>query len=148
MSTLQTTELQTWLDRLKGGDQAARAELINHSCDRLRRHARSMLRESFPRVGRWEQTDDVVCVHPGWTILRGWINVADSWDRILNGPGHNQFLLTNTSVRVEGDTAWVVLDENLMTDGHAGTIACTNVFRRDGDDWRMVVHHGSPVMSG
>ena len=96
----------------------------------------------------WEQTDDVVCVHPGWTILRGWINVADSWDRILNGPGHNQFILTNTSVRVEGDTAWVVLDENLMTDGHAGTIACTNVFRRDGDDWRMVVHHGSPVMSG
>ncbi|MGY9081525.1 MAG: nuclear transport factor 2 family protein [Acidimicrobiales bacterium] len=96
----------------------------------------------------WEQTDDVICVHPGWTILRGWVNVAGSWDRILNGPGHNQFILTNTSVRVEGDTAWVVLDENLMTDGHAGTIACTNVFRRDGDDWRMVVHHGSPVMSG
>lgn len=96
----------------------------------------------------WEQSDNIVCVHPGWTILRGWVNVADSWDRILNGPGHNQFILTNTSVRVEGDTAWVVLDENLMTDGHTGTIACTNVFRRDGDDWRMVVHHGSPVMSG
>jgi ketosteroid isomerase-like protein len=98
--------------------------------------------------GLWEHTEDVICVHPGWTILRGWVNVADSWDRILNGPGHNQFILTNMSIRVEGDTAWVVLDENLMTDGHAGTIACTNIFRREGNDWLMVVHHGSPVMSG
>ena len=96
----------------------------------------------------WEQSDDVVCVHPGWTILRGWADVADSWDRILNGPGHNQFILTNTSVRIEGDTAWVVLDENLMADGRASTIACTNVFHRHGDAWLMVVHHGSPVMRG
>jgi len=94
----------------------------------------------------WEHSNDVVCVHPGWTILRGWTDIADSWDAILNGPGHNQFILTNTTVRVEGDTAWVVLDENLMADGRASTIACTNVFRRHGDSWLMVIHHGSPVM--
>jgi uncharacterized membrane protein len=35
----------------------------------------------------WEHSKDVICVHPGCTILRGWVNVADSWDRILNGPG-------------------------------------------------------------
>ena len=58
--TLQTTQLQSLLNRLKRGDDEARAELINHSCDRLRRHARSMLRKSFPHVGRWEQTDDVL----------------------------------------------------------------------------------------
>ena len=66
----------------------------------------------------------------------------------MNGPGHNQFILTNVTVRVEDDSAWVVLDENLMSDGHTGTIACTNVFRRNGDTWLMVIHHGSPVMSG
>lgn len=96
----------------------------------------------------WEHSDDTVCVHPGWTILRGWPAIHDSWDRILNGPGHNQFILTNTSVRVEGDTAWVVLDENLMTDSHAGTIACTNVFHHNGNEWLMVIHHGSPIMTG
>jgi len=63
----------------------------------------------------WEHSNDVVCVHPGWTILRGWTDIADSWDAILNGPGHNQFILTKTTVRVEGDTAWVVLDERWPT---------------------------------
>lgn len=96
----------------------------------------------------WEHTDDVVCVHPGWPILRGWADVSQSWDQILRGPGRNQFILTNTSVRVAGATAWVVLDENLVSADHAATIACTNVFRREGATWLMVVHHGSPVMSG
>ena len=26
----------------------------------------------------WEHSDEVVCVHPGWTILRGWADVAES----------------------------------------------------------------------
>lgn len=95
----------------------------------------------------WEQSGRVSCVHPGWTILRGWEVVVESWERILHGPGQNQFILTNTSVTVAGDLAWVVLDENLVAGGRASTIASTNIFTRAGDGWLMVVHHGSPVMS-
>ena len=99
-------------------------------------------------AGLWEQSDRVTCVHPGWTILRGWDAVADSWLRIFQGPGHNQFILTNTSVTVEGDLAWVVLDENLVTGDTATTIASTNIFVRKDEAWLLVAHHGSPVMSG
>jgi len=95
----------------------------------------------------WEQTPRVTCVHPGWPILRGWEAVADSWKRILEGPGRNQFILTNTSITIEGALAWVVLDENLMANDGTGTIASTNIFARHDNDWLMVVHHGSPVMS-
>lgn len=96
----------------------------------------------------WEHSDRVTCVHPGWTILRGWPAVYESWRRILEGPGHNQFILTNLSVTVEGATAWVVLDENLMTGGAATTVATANIFTRSGEDWSMVAHHGAPVLSG
>jgi ketosteroid isomerase-like protein len=97
----------------------------------------------------WEHSDRVVCTHPGWPILRGWPMVEESWRRILGGPGHNQFILTNLEVCVEGATAWVSLDENLVQGGSTGTIAATNVFvRHDDDRWLLVVHHGSPVMSG
>ena len=43
----------------------------------------------------WEHSDRVICVHPGWPILRTWPVVEQSWMRILGGPGRNQFILTN-----------------------------------------------------
>jgi RNA polymerase sigma factor (sigma-70 family) len=55
----QTVQIQACLDRLRGGDETARAELLACACERLRTLARKMLR-GFPRVQRWEQTDDVL----------------------------------------------------------------------------------------
>ena len=95
----------------------------------------------------WEHSERVVCVHPGWSILRGWPLVEESWARIFGGPGRNQFIVTNDLVTVNGDTAWVTLDENLVDRAATGTIAATNVFVRRGQDWLMAVHHGSPVMT-
>lgn len=93
----------------------------------------------------WEHSDRVVCTHPGWPILRGWDDVEASWRRILGGPGRNQFIITNDSVEVVGDVAWVTCDENLVAPGVTGTVAATNVFVRTGEQWLLVNHHGSPV---
>ena len=95
----------------------------------------------------WEHSDRVVCVHPGWPILRTWPMVEESWRRILTGPGRNQFILTNEAVAIDGDMAWVTLDENLVDAGGTGTVAATNLYTRSSDGWLLVVHHGSPVMS-
>jgi len=54
-----TLHVQTCLDRLRGGDEAARAELLGCACERLRKLARKMLK-GYPKVRRWEQTDDVL----------------------------------------------------------------------------------------
>lgn len=95
----------------------------------------------------WAQTDDVACVHPGWPILRGWSDVRQSWEGIFRGPGRNQFVVTNVAVTLTDVLAIVTLDENLLDETARGTIAATNVFRLDDGSWRMVLHHGSPVMS-
>ena len=55
----QTVQIQAWLDRLRGGDESARDELLACACERLRNLARKMLR-GYPNVRRWEQTDDVL----------------------------------------------------------------------------------------
>jgi RNA polymerase sigma-70 factor (ECF subfamily) len=55
----QTTHIQACLERLRGGDEPARAELLGCACERLRNLARQMLK-GFPNVHRWEQTDDVL----------------------------------------------------------------------------------------
>lgn len=95
----------------------------------------------------WDHAERVVCVHPGWPILRGWPAVEESWARIFAGSGRTQFILTNQSVDVGGDLAWVTLEENLVDRGETHAIAATNVFSLTVDGWRMVAHHGSPVMA-
>jgi RNA polymerase sigma factor (sigma-70 family) len=55
----QTLHIQACLDRIRGGDEAARGELLSCACERLRNLARKMLK-GYPNVHRWEQTDDVL----------------------------------------------------------------------------------------
>lgn len=56
--TQLTDTTRVWLDLLRAGDQQARTRLIEHACERLRLITRKMLRD-FPKVRRWEETDDV-----------------------------------------------------------------------------------------
>lgn len=94
----------------------------------------------------WEHDDRTVCIHPGWPILRTWPVIEESWRRIFAGPGRNQFILTDEAVAIDGDLAWVTLEENLVDSGSTGTVAATNVFARSEGGWKLVVHHGSPVL--
>jgi RNA polymerase sigma-70 factor (ECF subfamily) len=54
-----STVIQACLDQLRQGDDSARSALLECACERLTRLARKMLK-GFPRVQRWEQTDDVL----------------------------------------------------------------------------------------
>jgi uncharacterized protein (TIGR02246 family) len=104
----------------------------------------------------WDDTDPdaLVCVHPGWPMLRGRARVLRSFAAIMANTPYIQFFLTDVHVQVEGGelgaTAIVTCTENILTavtetDSSAQTVS-TNVFRRRADGWRLQVHHGSPVM--
>jgi RNA polymerase sigma factor (sigma-70 family) len=53
-----TTVIQDCIDRLRAGDETARAAILSCAGDRLKRLARKMLK-GYPGVARWEQGDDV-----------------------------------------------------------------------------------------
>ena len=94
----------------------------------------------------WEHSDRSVCVHPGWSSLRGWAAISASFFALFQGDEHLQFILTNEHVEVAGSTAWATVDENILGSRIGGTVAAINVFSRDGEGaWRMVVHHASAV---
>jgi len=93
----------------------------------------------------WEHSDRALCVHPGWTALRGWGAVAASFVTLFQGPQRLQFVLTDERVEVAGDAAWVSVDENLLGAQSGATVAALNVFVRENGDWRMVAHMGSVV---
>lgn len=58
-SAHRSRDLQPILDRMAAGDATAAADLIERSCDRLRRLTRKMLK-SCPQIRPWEVTDDVL----------------------------------------------------------------------------------------
>lgn len=97
----------------------------------------------------WEHSDDAMCTHPGWQTLVGWANVRRSWAALLANNEHLQFIVTDEHVTVRGDTAFVRLSENLLAGGAMqGSVTAINAFVRQSDgSWRMLVHHGSPVMA-
>jgi len=97
----------------------------------------------------WAHDDRVICVHPGWTELRGWASVASSWAALFGGPQYLQFIVTDEHVVLAGDVAWVSCDENLLSGDGSATVASLNLFAREGGrGWKMLAHHGAPVMSG
>jgi len=95
----------------------------------------------------WAEDDDIVCVHPMGERLRGRTEVAESWRRIF---------LNDLAMRFEVTQAWQVesaelsvhsvhehIDHGERLREHAVVIA-TNVYRRTGRGWRLILHHASP----
>jgi ketosteroid isomerase-like protein len=97
----------------------------------------------------WAKDVEIQCGHPGWRILRGWNPVMESWRQIFENTPQISFQLTNVSIEVRGDLAWLTLYENLNSsvEGQrlAAVILTTNIFLKGSDGWRMIHHHGSSV---
>ncbi|WP_370651303.1 nuclear transport factor 2 family protein [Iamia sp. SCSIO 61187] len=97
----------------------------------------------------WAHGDDASCTHPGWATLHGWGAIAASWFGIFDQSDPMQVFTTDVRVRVDGDTAWVTLDENLLgagSDPAGTTVAALKVLRRIDGDWKVTAHHGSVVV--
>lgn len=93
--------------------------------------------------------DQLVCVHPGWPMLRGRAAVLRSWSAVMAGTDYIQFFLTDVQVDLHGAVAIVTCTENVLTSVDVGanaTVVATNVFVLRAAGWRLRVHHGAPVL--
>ncbi len=108
-------------------------------------------------MGRvWAQEDeapDLVCVNPGWPLIRGRSEIMRAWTLIMANVPYIQYVLTETHVGVSGETAMVTCEENVLTaeDDSPGFIAggqvvSTNLFVCTANGWRLWSHHASPVL--
>lgn len=97
----------------------------------------------------WVKDTFIQCGHPGWRVLRGWGPVMESWRRIFENTPAIQFKLTDVSINIHGELAWVTLYENIQSSMEGQTVSVTvlttNIFAKRADGWRMIHHHGSSV---
>jgi ketosteroid isomerase-like protein len=89
----------------------------------------------------WARQAAVACIHPGWRPLRGREDVMASWRAIFESGGAPPIVCSEATAHVMGDCAFVICHEDLP----GGRLVATNVFVREGDDWRMAHHQAAAV---
>lgn len=100
----------------------------------------------------WEPSDRAACLHPGGPWLRGWEQVAASWQAILANTSYIEFEIAEPQVEVWDPVAWVTCVERITSAGASGgrstvaEVAATNLFVLDGSGWRLLLHHASPII--
>src|SRR5262249_46950605 len=84
--------LQGCLDRLRAGEEGARNELLQAASERLDQLARVMLND-FPRLRRWEQTDDV--------LQNALLRLCRALGDVLPGTARDFYRLASMQIRRE-----------------------------------------------
>lgn len=97
----------------------------------------------------WDHSPDVACVHPGWEITRGWAGVRATWQAIFANTDFMRFNITDVTAVLDGTVGRVHCRENIysLVDDRTmhSQVAATNLYVRRGGQWKMVLHHGSPI---
>ena len=89
----------------------------------------------------WAREFDVLCTHPGWTVLNGRDVVIESWRAILANGKDNQIECWNPVAHAYDGFALVTCHE--LIDGNA--LSVTNAFVLENTRWCMVHHHAGPM---
>lgn len=96
----------------------------------------------------WADDADVVCIHPHGPRLVGQSEIRESWRQIMRNSPPIHFKISELNRVEDGDLAVHYVNEHIHV-GDASepefTILATNVYRRTGDGWRMILHHASPT---
>lgn len=90
--------------------------------------------------------DDVICVHPGSGMIKGYKSVMRSWQHIFSGSSRMDIRYRVENKVVTDDLAvHVVIEEMLNNNIVIAVVVATNVYKKFENSWLMTEHHGSVV---
>lgn len=94
----------------------------------------------------WLDAPESACVHPGGDPLIGYAAVIAGWRGILSGADQPTVRFRVIERHGSGDLAVHLVEERIGTaalPAEATRVLATNVYRRTGDGWRMLLHHAT-----
>jgi len=97
-------------------------------------------------VQLWDEGNDIVCVHPMSSALRGARDVMEAWREILSGGVDMRFAIEEIHISQTGPIAIHIVKEHIAVPGGkpVAPMTATNVYRETAAGWRMILHHSSP----
>ena len=99
----------------------------------------------------WANADSIACIHPLAAPLNGRAAVAAGWRSMFDAAGQFRVQIESVHEIREADQVIRIVREYLSIGQEAEPrppILATNVYRKEADGWRMVLHHASPLHVG
>ena len=100
-------------------------------------------------IGIWLNDSASQCIHPGWDVLTGFENIMSSWQKIFSSAHDLEIKLSHVDVTSSENLAWITCQENLFSIVSSGVqlskVHSTNLFKMVNGEWKMILHHASPV---
>ena len=102
-------------------------------------------------MAAWSSHDSIVCIHPLVAPLNGRAAVTAGWRSIFEAAGQFRVQVEVAHEIHEAELVIRVVREYLVIGQETeprSPILATNVYRKEADGWRMVLHHASPLQVG
>jgi ketosteroid isomerase-like protein len=96
-------------------------------------------------IALWAEDGGAVCVHPGAEAISGHAPIAESWRDILGDNGFFDITHQRLSRLEDGGLAVHTGIERIRADDRSALLTVTNVFRKTGDGWKILLHHAAPI---
>jgi ketosteroid isomerase-like protein len=99
----------------------------------------------------WADDDSIACLHPLAAPLNGRAAVRAGWQSMFEAAGQFRVEVQLTHEIREPASVLRIVREYLtigQEEAPRPPVLATNVYRRDGDGWRMILHHASPLRVG
>ena len=88
----------------------------------------------------WAREKPVACIHPGGPVLESRAVIMDSWASIMAGADRLAIRTQRVRAFLLGEIAFVTCYERVSN----SCLAATNVFAREADGWKLVLHQSGP----
>jgi ketosteroid isomerase-like protein len=104
--------------------------------------------DASPMSAVWAHGGDVTTMHPIGQREVGWEQVRPVWEQVASICSEGEVRLRDQLIRVGTDLAYeVAVEEGDITmagERVAFNERVTNIYRREGGEWKIVHHHSDP----
>jgi ketosteroid isomerase-like protein len=99
----------------------------------------------------WVDDDSIACIHPMAAPLDGRAAVAAGWHSMFEAAGQFRVQVEIAHEIREATQVLRIVREYLVIGQETEPrppILATNLYRKEGESWHMVLHHASPLQIG
>ena len=127
----------------------AAEDAVRQASDRFYAALNRMINgDASPMNAVWAHGGDVTTMHPIGQREVGWEQVRPVWEQVASICSEGQVRLRDQLIRVGTDLAYeVAVEEGEITmagERVAFNERVTNIYRREGGEWKIVHHHSDP----